>query len=205
MRPLLVAQHLSLDGIIQGPGGPHEDPSEGFTLGGWVAPFGDDGTSEAVQALHASPFELLLGRRTYDIWAAYWPHVPDTVPIAAQFNEVRKHVATHRPESLAWHNSHALPGEVATAVRALKAEAGPALLTWGSGALVRQLLAAGLVDELRLLLYPVVLGRGKRLFDDRAQPAAFRLESATTSPTGVSIMRYVRSGDVRTGAIGVRE
>ncbi|WP_347258445.1 dihydrofolate reductase family protein [Methylocaldum sp.] len=200
MRKLIVAEHISLDGIIQAPGGPEEDPSGGFRLGGWIVPYADEATGQAVQDLFAQPFELLLGRRTYDIWAAYWPRVRAGHAIADLFNSVPKHVATHRPDTLDWQYSHALEDDLVDAIRALKHQDGVNLLTWGSGDMVRQLLAAGLVDELRLLIYPVVLGRGKRLFDDDAQVSAFTLAHSTSTPGGVLITRYVRSGEVRTGA-----
>ncbi len=200
MRKLIVAEHISLDGIIQAPGGPEEDPSEGFRLGGWTVPYADDAIGQAVRDLLAQPFELLLGRRTYDIWAAYWPRVRTGNAIADLFNGVPKHVATHRPDTLDWQYSHALGGDLADAVRALKRREGVGLLTWGSGDMVRQLLAAGLVDELRLLIYPVVLGRGKRLFDDNAQASAFTLAHPNSTAGGVLITRYVLSGEVRTGS-----
>lgn len=200
MRKLIVAEHISLDGIIQAPGGPEEDPSGGFSLGGWIVPYADEATGQAVQDLFAQPFELLLGRRTYDIWAAYWPRVRAGHAIADLFNSVPKHVATHRPDTLDWQYSHALEDDLVDAIRALKHQDGVNLLTWGSGDMVRQLLAAGLVDELRLLIYPAVLGRGKRLFDDDAQVSAFTLAHSTSTPGGVLITRYVRSGEVRTGA-----
>src|SRR5205085_1382612 len=203
MRKLIVAEHVSLDGIIQAPGGPKEDPSGDFRLGGWTVPYADKAIGQAVQDLLSQPFELLLGRRTYDIWAAYWPHVRADSPghgIADLFNSVPKHVATHRPDTLDWQNSHALKRDLPDAIRALKRQDGANLLTWGSGDMVRQLLAAGLVDELRLLIYPVVLGRGKRLFGDNAQVSAFTLAHSTSTPSGVLITRYVRSGEVRTGA-----
>jgi dihydrofolate reductase len=199
MRKLIVAEHISLDGVIQAPGGPKEDPTGDFRLGGWTVPYADKGIGQAVQDLLSQPFELLLGRRTYDIWASYWPRVQAGHAIADLFNSVPKHVATHRPGTLDWQNSHALKGDLADAIRALKHQDGANLLTWGSGDMVRQLLAAGLVDELRLLIYPVVLGRGKRLFDDNAQVSAFTLAHSTSTPTGVLITRYVRSGEVRTG------
>jgi dihydrofolate reductase len=199
MRKLIVAEHISLDGVIQAPGGPEEDPSGDFRLGGWSAPYDDETIGQAVEDLHSQPFELLLGRRTYDIWATYWPRVPAGNPIADQFNSVPKHVATHRPDTLEWQNSHALKGDLADAVRALKRQDGADLLTWGSGDMMRQLLAAGLVDELRLWIYPVVLGHGKRLFDDDAQASAFTLANSTSAASGVLITRYVRSGEVRTG------
>lgn len=200
MRKLIVSEHISLDGAIQSPGSPDEDPSGDFHLGGWTVPHADDMIGQALQDLFAQPFELLLGRRTYDIWAAYWPHVPAGHPIADRFNRVPKHVATHRPDTLDWHNSHALDGDLADAVRAYKQRDGADLLTWGSADLVRQLLGVGLVDELWLFIYPVILGRGKRLFGENAQPSAFTLAHSISTPGGVLLTRYERSGEVRTGS-----
>src|SRR5262245_27202638 len=199
MRNLIVAEQISLDGVIQAPGGPEEDPSGEFRLGGWVVPYADDLIGQHLQELLSQPFELLLGRRTYDIWAPYWPRVRAGNAIADLFNSVPKHVATHRPDSLEWQNSRALKGDLADAIRALKNQDGANLLTWGSGDMVRQLLAAGLVNELRLLIFPVVLARGKRLFGDNAQVSAFTLADSSSTPGGVLITRYVRSGEVRTG------
>jgi dihydrofolate reductase len=202
MRKLIVAEHISLDGVIQAPGGREEDPSGDFRLGGWTVPYADKGIGQALQDLFSQPFELLLGRRTYDIWAPYWPRVQaDSAShaIADLFNSVPKHVATHRRDRLDWQNSHALKGDLADAIRALKQPDGATLLAWGSGDMLRQLLAAGLVDELRLLIYPVVLGHGKRLFDDNAQASALTLAHSTSTPAGVLITHYVCSGDVRTG------
>jgi dihydrofolate reductase len=202
MRKLTVAAFMSLDGVMQAPGGPEEDTSGEFRLGGWIVPYADNVSGQAIQDLFAKPFELLLGRRTYDIFAAYWPHrLADSKShvIADLFNSVPKHVATHHPETLDWHNSHALQGNLADAIRALKHEDGADLLTQGSGDLVRQLLAAGLVDELRLMIFPVVLGHGKRLFDDTAQALAFTLAHSISTPGGVLIARYVSQGEVRTG------
>jgi dihydrofolate reductase len=204
MRKLIVAEFISLDGVIQAPGGPEEDPSGEFRFGGWQVPYDDEAIGHAILELFSQPFELLLGRRTYDIWAAYWPRIgaaSPSHPIAGPFNSVRKHVATHRPDTLRWQNSHALEGDPANAVRALKGQDGGSLLTHGSGDMVRQLLAAGLVDELRLQIYPLVLGRGKRLFGDNAQGSAFTLAHSTSTPSGVLITRYVRSGAVRTGTV----
>ena len=202
MRTLIVAAMISLDGVMQAPGGPEEDTSGGFAHGGWEWPYAEEG-GEAMGGAFSRPFELVLGRRTYDIFAAYWPHVPEGAPhrgIADQFNGVAKHVATHHPESLAWQNSRAMGPDIATAVRELKHGDGPNLLTQGSSDLVHQLLATDLVDELRLLVHPILLGRGKRLFDDDTQASAFRLEASKTSSTGVLISRYVREGEVRTGS-----
>jgi dihydrofolate reductase len=199
MRKIIVAEFISLDGVIQGPGGPEEDSNNNFRLGGWQVPYDDDAIGQAVDDLHSRPFELLLGRRTYDIWAPYWPNVEPGNPIADLYNSVRKHVVTHRPDRLDWQNSHALKGNLADTIRALKSEDGLNLLTWGSADVVRQLLAAGLVDELRLQIYPVILGPGKRLFGDNAQPSAFALSDSTITPGGVVLTRYVRSGEVQTG------
>jgi len=202
MRKLIVAEHISLDGVIQAPGGPEEDPSGDFRLGGWTVPYADEAIGQEVQDLFSQPFELLLGRRTYEIWAAYWPRVRPGNAIADLFNSVPKHVATHRSDTLDWQNSHALKGDLADAIHALKQQDGAKLLTWGSGDMVCQLLAAGLVDELRLIIYPVVLGRGKRLFGNNAQPSAFTLAQSTSTRNGVLLTRYARSGEVRTGTFG---
>ncbi|WP_394697041.1 dihydrofolate reductase family protein [Pseudoxanthomonas japonensis] len=201
MRRLIAAVMVSLDGVMQAPGGPGEDTSGGFAHGGWVWPYA--GEDEAMDGLFAQPFMLLLGRRTYDIFAGHWPQVPSDAPhggIADAFNGATKYVATHHPDSLAWQHSHALGADVVSAVRALRRREGPDLVTQGSSALLHQLLASDVVDELRLLTYPVLLGRGKRLFDDRTRAAAFRLAASRTTAAGVIVSRYLRDGDVRTGS-----
>jgi dihydrofolate reductase len=203
MRKHIVSTFISLDGVVQAPGGPNEDPSGDFRFGGWIVPYASEATSQNLKDLLSQPFDLLLGRATYDIFASYWPHVPadsNSRAMADLFNSVPKHVATHRPGTLDWQNSHALEGELADAIRALKSQDGADLLTFGSSDMVRQLLAVGLVDELRLLIFPVVLGRGKRLFGDNALASAFTLAHSTSSPGGVLITRYIRNGEVRTGA-----
>jgi dihydrofolate reductase len=201
MRKLIVVEHISIDGVIQGPGGVDEDPTVDFQLGGWTSAFSDEAGGKAVVELHEEPFELLLGRRTYDIWSGYWPHAPASNPFAERFNATIKHVATHRPDTLGWKNSRALEGDPAEAVRALLMQDGPRLLSWGSGHLNGQLLAAGLVDELQLFIYPVVLGPGKRLFTDSSQASAFTLHRSLATSTGTVIVRYVRSGAVVTGSL----
>ncbi|WP_151883764.1 dihydrofolate reductase family protein [Pseudomonas putida] len=203
MRKLIVAAFISLDGVMQAPGGPQEDTSGGFSYGGWIVPYAEEVFGQAMQALFSQPFELLLGRRTYDIFAGYWPKIKDDsqdFSIANLFNSVPKHVATHTPATLEWHNSHPLGGDVATAVSALKQQDGANLLTQGSADLVQQLLAADLVDELQLLLHPLLLGHGKRLFGNDAAAAAFTLQHWVVSPKGVVIARYVRAGQVQTGS-----
>ena len=201
MSRLIAAVMVSLDGVMQAPGGPGEDTSDGFAHGGWVWPYA--GEDDAMDGLFAQPFSLLLGRRTYDIFAGYWPQVRSDAPhggIADAFNGATKYVATHRPDTLAWPHSHALGADVVSAVRALKHRDGPDLVTQGSSTLLHQLLVSDVVDELRLLTYPVLLGHGKRLFDDRTQAAAFRLAASRTTAAGVIVSRYLRDGDVRTGS-----
>lgn len=203
MRKLIVAAFISLDGVMQAPGGPQEDTSGGFSYGGWIVPYADEVFGQAMQNLFSQPFELLLGRRTYDIFAGYWPKIKDNsedFSIANLFNSVAKHVATHHPATLDWHNSQALGTDITTAVSVLKQQEGPALLTQGSAELVQQLLAASLVDELQLLIHPLLLGHGKRLFGHDAAAAAFTLEHSVVSPKGVVIARYVRAGQVQTGS-----
>jgi dihydrofolate reductase len=203
MRKLIVAEQISIDGVIQSPGAAQEDPSGDFRLGGWVVPYGDEAIGQALQNLLSQPFELLLGRRTYEIFATYWPRVGSDSAghaIADRFNHATKNVATHRFDSLDWQRSQPLQGDLADAIRALKRQDGANLLTWGSGDVVRQLLAAELVDEFCFFVYPVVLGRGKRLFGDSAQGSAFTLIHSNSTPRGVLITRYVRSGGVRTAA-----
>lgn len=203
MRKLIVSMFTSLDGVTQAPGGPDEDRDGGFRFGGWIVPYADAAIDRNLQDLLSRPFELLLGRRTYDIFASYWPHVPAGSPgraIADRFDGATKHVATHRAGALDWRNSRALQGGLHDAVRALLEQDGRDLLTFGSGDMVRQLLAAGLVDELRLQVYPVMLGRGRRLFGDDALPSAFTLAQSVATPGGVLVTRYLRDGDVRTGS-----
>ncbi len=210
MRKLITAAFLSLDGIMQAPGGPLEDPTGGFPHGGWIVPHAGEATSAAIGALFAQPFELVLGRRTYDIFAAYWPYFP-TDPaapdfsaggarIAAAFNRTVKHVATHRPDSLTWQNSRSLGTDVVATVHTLKQQDGPALLTQGSADLVQTLSAADLIDEYRLQIFPVMLGRGIRLFGDRSAPGALTMTAAMIAPNGVIIATYERAGAVRTGS-----
>lgn len=197
MRKLIVAEHISLDGVVQGPGGPEEDTSGGFQLGGWSVPYSAKEVGEIILDLHARPFELLLGRNTYDSWATYWPNQAGS-SIADAFNGTVKHVATHRPESLSWPESR--PVDIAS-IRKLKESEGRDLLTWGSSDLVRQLLAEGMVDTLWLFVYPVVLGRGKRVFDDRAVPSSFKVVHSLSASTGLQVLRLERAGEVRTGSI----
>lgn len=190
MRNLIVINHVTLDGVIQAPGGPQEDPSNGFTHGGWAMPSGDeDSDGRAIDELIARKFDLLLGRRTYDIWAGYWPQHADN-PVGEVFNRVTKYVATHRPDSLDWEHSQPLGGDVAVAVRQLKASAGPELHLWGSSNLLQTLIAADLVDEYRLWVFPVVLGQGKRLFENGVPPRKLTLVDTRATSSGVLLNTY---------------
>lgn len=198
MRKLIVGMMTSLDGVMQAPGGPDEDPTGGFEFGGWVFPHWDAVGDKAMSESFARPFDLLLGRKTYEIFAAYWPHQEGE--IADPFNAAAKYVATSSVEPLAWRNSVRLEGDVIGAVARLKEGDGPDLLTQGSAMLVRSLLAAGLVDELFLLVFPVVLGKGKRWFGEGSKPGEWTMVDSLSSTTGLVISRYRPKGPVRTGS-----
>jgi dihydrofolate reductase len=205
MRKVVTAAFVSLDGVMQAPGGPEEDPTGGFTLGGWLVPHWDDVTGQAISETFGAPFDLLLGRKTYEIFAAHWPHVAADDPIGKVFNAVTKYVATSSTAPLAWRNSVALRGDAAKAVAELKRHNGPPLLLQGSTDLIQTLLAHDLIDEFRLLTFPIVLGPGKRLFGRGAIPAGLKLVDSKVSTTGVVISRYVRSGEVTTGSFALAE
>lgn len=202
MRKLVAAAFVSLDGVMQAPGGPDEDTSGGFSLGGWVAPYWDDSV-EAFLDMFDQPFELLLGRRTYDNFAAHWPRVPADDPIGAVFNRVTKYVVTSSPDTLTWANSVALDDDPIARITALKDGDGPTLLTQGSSVLLHALLEHDLIDELRLMTFPVILGRGKTWFGNGSQPASFIAERNETSKTGVTLGVYRRGGDVQTGSFAL--
>jgi len=200
MRKIMVGAMTSLDGVMQAPGGPHEDPVGNFRHGGWVAPYFDPVLGEAVGEMFSQPFDLLLGRKTYDIFAAHWPYVGADDPIGPLFDRVTKYVATRNPNlQLGWQNSQRLGADVADAVRRLKNEEGPDLLTQGSTQLLHTLFKHDLVDEIHLSIFPVVLGAGKRLFADGVSPGALKLVSSRVSGSGVTVNKYVRAGQIRTG------
>jgi dihydrofolate reductase len=203
MRRVVVAGFVSLDGVMQAPGGPEEDPTGGFLHGGWTFPYWDEAMGAWMGESFARPFDLLLGRRTYEIFAAHWPFTEEEP--ADLFNGVAKYVATSSNEPLAWENSVRLEGDVPEAVARLKQGEGPDLLTQGSAMLVQSLLEAGLVDELRLLIFPVLLGRGKRLLGDRSKPGELELVSSQASTTGVLMTTYRPAGPIRTGSFQLAE
>jgi dihydrofolate reductase len=204
MRKLIVGAQVSMDGVMQAPGAPDEDPTGGFKFGGWVAPLGDDPVfGEEIGKLFGEPFDLLLGRRTYEIFSAYWPYAEGGPydDIARTFNRITKYVATRKGVDLTWKNSVALR-DAAKDVAKLKQEDGPTLLTQGSTELVHALLAAGLVDEIRTFTFPLVLGKGKRLFSDDSQPRTFKLTHSAVSPNGLIAATYARAGEVKTATVG---
>lgn len=197
MRSIRVMEHISLDGVIQAPGGPGEDGD--YKHGGWIVPFADPLIGQTLTAAIATRFDLLLGRRTYDIWAAYWPTAGAGL-IADRFNAATKYVATHRPESLGWGPAEPLGDDLVAGLRRIKSADGPDLIVWGSSTLTPVLLEHGLVDEVVLLTYPVLLGVGKRFFSDRAEPRELALVNTKATPSGVLINTYRPSGPLRTGS-----
>lgn len=198
---LTLHTFLSLDGVLQAPGGPDEDTDGGFPYGGWSFPYGDEGFGTAVAGWFASADAFLLGRRTYQIFAGHWPKVtePDN-PIATKLNALPKYVASRTLHQLAWHNASLLGGDVVSEVGKLKEQPGNELQVHGSGNLAHTLIDHGLVDEYRLFTFPVHLGTGKKLFRDGAKAAALELVSCTTTSTGVVITTYVPGGEVRVGS-----
>jgi dihydrofolate reductase len=198
-RRLTAAAFQSIDGVIQGGGTPDEDRSGGFTLGGWTVPLTDDSANAWMDKLYNEPeYDLLLARRTYDIFSAYWPYHLDD-PIGAKFQRINKYVLTHSSESLDWEHSHKLSGNAADAVRKLKDTKGRDLLIQGSSTIYAPLLAAGLIDRLVLMTFPVVLGKGKKIFDDATTPGAFKLVENFVSKAGVVFATYEPDGEVKTG------
>jgi dihydrofolate reductase len=198
MRKLTIIEHISLDGVIQAPGGPDEDGD--YPHGGWAAPFQDEAGGAAIVAAQGARFDLLLGRRTYDIFAGFWPK--QCGPMADSLNAATKYVATHRADSLAWGPSEVLGADLVAGVRGVKAKDGPNLVLWGSSTLTPYLLEAGLADEILLLVFPVLLGTGKPLFSGIASPRELALISSTAAPSGVLINTYRPVGALRTGTIG---
>lgn len=198
MRKVVAGVFLSLDGVMQAPGGPEEDPTGGFQHGGWTFHYWDDAMGQWMDGMFSTPFDLLLGRKTYEIFAAHWPHMEGD-PIAEAFNRVTKYVATTSIEPLTWKNSVALHNAAADVAK-LKQQDGPALLIQGSSQLMQTLLSNNLIDEFRLMVFPVVLGRGKRLFSDGTIPAALKLVDTKVSSTGVTMAAYVPAGDVKAGS-----
>ena len=200
MRKLIASTFVSLDGIMQAPGGPEEDPTGGFALGGWSFGYFDESVDISAAGFDGKDRELLLGRRTYQIFEAYWPYQPEDDPIAMTLNAAKKYVASRTLTTLHWNNSNLLHGDVVSAIMAIKAQPGPDLQVIGSGNLIQTLQAASLIDEYNVWTFPVVLGRGKRLFSETAKPSALRLVRSQVSNTGVVMSTYVPSGEIQPGS-----
>ena len=197
MRKIIVLSFVSLDGVMQAPGGPEEDTSGDFRHGGWTVPYFDEFLGQVMGEQMSRPFDLLLGRKTFEIFASYWPHHEEE---GAEINRATKVVASNTLTAHEWEKSVFLSGDVVDAIRQLKGGDGPDLQVHGSGGLIQTLLEHDLVDEFWLKIFPVVLGTGKRLFGNGTIPAAFSLVDSKTSPSGVIIATLKRAGDVKTGS-----
>ncbi len=193
MRKIIAITQVTLDGVMQGPGGPDEDPRNGFTHGGWAMHFLDDDLNQAIAETIAGEFDMLLGRRTYEIFAAYWPNQGDN-PIARGFNKATKYVVTRSVDRFDWEKSQRIDGDVVEEVRRLRASDGPALHVWGSGELLQTLIAAELVDEYRIWVFPLVLGEGKRLFESGVPPSGLTLVETRRTQEGVLVNKYHPAG-----------
>src|SRR5688500_3888478 len=200
MRKLIASTMVSLDGVMQAPGGPEEDRTGSFAFGGWTFNYWNEAMGGSMNGLDGKDRELVLGRRTYEIFEAYWPYQPADSPVAQTLNTAKKHVASRTLKTLQWNNSTLLRGDVAAAVAALKREAGQDLQIIGSGNLIQALQAAALIDEYNVWTFPVVIGRGKRLFEAGAKAGALRLVTSQTFSTGVVLGTYVPAGDIPPGS-----
>jgi dihydrofolate reductase len=199
MRRIVVFTMLSLDGVMQAPGGPDEDTSSGFKYGGWTSPYADKSFGKIFKKELSVPFDLLLGRKTYEIFSRYWPK--QTGMVADPFNKATKYVVSYKGVDLTWKQSIQINNDAVAKLKALKKEDGPALHTWGSSQLIQTLLKNDLIDELRLRIYPITLGNGKRLFAEGTIPAAFELIDSQALPSGVILANYKRAGKIKTGSL----
>ena len=202
MRKLMVNTFLTLDGVMQAPGGPEEDHSGGFTLGGWSVSYWDDLMGQVMTEAMSVPFDLVLGRKTYDIFAAYWPHAPEEAG-AKPLNDATKFVASRSRPTLEWGPSVLIEGDAAEGIATLKKDDGPELQVHGSGNLIQTLMRHNLVDQYRLWIFPLVIGSGKRLFSDGTIPSALRLADSKVSTTGVVIGTYEPAGEIVTGSFAL--
>jgi dihydrofolate reductase len=198
MRKVIVLEHISLDGVIQAPGGPDEDTSGGFAYGGWIAPYADPILGTALRRQMNLPFDLLLGRKTFEIWEPYWPQHGDAWP---GVNTATKYVASNTRTSSEWQPSVFLNGDIVEKVAKIKQQPGPDLHVWGSGNLVQTLIQHDLVDVFWLMIYPIALGAGKRLFADSRMPMAFKVTESIVTPNGVIVVNYERAGAITPGSV----
>jgi dihydrofolate reductase len=212
MRKIIIVEFITLDGVIQAPGGPEEDTSGDFKLGGWLVPFSDESLNEALGLSYGQPYDLLLGRKTYDIFAGYWPRMAERNDIDAgekkfanDFNACTKYVATHSPDSLKWKNTEWLGNNLVEKLKSLKNSGDKNLLVIGSGHLAHELFMNDLVDEMHLFTAPVILGHGKRLFDAKSTPLTFKLTRSAISKTGMILTQYRRVGSVNTGSFAPKD
>jgi dihydrofolate reductase len=199
MRKIRIIEHMSLDGVIQGPGGPQEDTAGGFKYGGWAGPHSDPDGGAAIVEAHGEAFDLLLGRHTYDIWSGFWPKAPKS-PMAGSINVATKYIATHRPKSLEWGPVEDLGADIVAGIRRVKEKSGPHIIVWGSSTLTPVLIEHGLADEVLLLVFPVLLGVGKRIFSEGTPPRELALVSTKAVGSGVIISTYKPSGPLRTSS-----
>jgi dihydrofolate reductase len=199
MRKIISIHQVTLDGVIQGPGGPEEDLSGGFKYGGWVAPFQEPALGEEINKLMATDFDLLLGRRTFEIWQAYWPYQDGS--IAGPFNKARKYVATTTLDTFEWDKTQLLKGDVAGEIRKLKESTGPDLHIWGSGKLMQTLLKNDLIDEMRLWIFPIIIGEGKKMFEDGLPARTMRVVEARSTPSGIQMCTYHPAGQLKSGSM----
>ena len=204
MRKLVVSTFMTLDGVMQAPGGPGEDPTGGFTHEGWSVTYWDDAMGQRMGESMGKPFDLLLGRKTYEIFAAHWPHATDQ-PGADVLNNATKHVASRTLDKVDWANSRLIEGDVPEEVAKLKAEDGPEIQVHGSSNLIQTLQEHDLVDEYRVMIFPLALGSGKRLFADGTIPAGLRLVDSSASTTGVLMATYERAGEIEYGTFALGE
>jgi dihydrofolate reductase len=202
MRKLIVSTFLTLDGVMQAPGGPEEDDSGGFALGGWSVHYWDDQMRQVMTEAMSTPFDLVLGRRTYDIFAAYWPHAPEEAG-AKPLNEATKYVASRSRPTLEWERSVLIEGDAAEGIAELRKEDGPELQVHGSGNLIQTLMGHNLIDQYRLWVFPLVIGSGKRLFSDGTIPSGLKLVDSKVSTTGVVIGTYEPAGEIVTGSFAL--
>ena len=207
MRRIVVATFVSLDGVMQAPGGPQEDPTNGFGFGGWTVPLFDEVLGASIGEVFERPFDLLLGRKTYDIFAAHWPHAEDTgdADIAVAFNKATKYVASRSRRDFDWANTQWLGADPVASLSAIKAADGPDLVVQGSSDFLQTLLKAGLVDEFVVLTFPLLLGKGKRLFGDGLAPCSLELVGTKSTPNGAVVSTYRPAGTVRTGSFALDE
>jgi len=203
MRKIIVTTFMTMDGVLQAPGGPEEDRTNGFKWGGWQFPHSDELTDNALTKIMSTPFDLLLGRRTYEIFAAHWPYQNDA--IGEKFNRINKYVVATTPVDLSWKNSTLIDRDVVNELKKVKEQDAPDLLVWGSSKLIQTLFANRLVDVLHLWTIPITLGKGKKLFVEGTPTQEWKLTESVVSSTGVVIASYLPGGDVRTGAFGTEK